>query len=348
VAVPGSPAEAIALALSQIEEADPALPPEGLDPPLESLIDLVLDRTIPASDKPALLFLLAYKVLNPDHDISAIPRGWRPADKQLCAALTEGGYTLHSNVTAFGENMGTKGQADRYNFFERPRTGQVLEYIANYRGQLAPALSYIAWRFKKSHTPPVRIEPLGSDELTFTRAYAKAHKLIFTESGGHFPQFLVAALLRALHEQWGTQLRVVTHHPHASDTSDRTAGDLELFDERGEIVDAFEVTIRPDWKNRRPDLLKKMAAFGLSRYHVICFFEGDVQLSNPESLDAYMSELGQDISVVDIRAFTASTLMSLTRQNRVRVFELLEGYIRDRQLSGVPEYVAKLKQIVEG
>jgi hypothetical protein len=342
-----SPAAANKFALEKVRSADPSALPVGLDQRLKQLIDAVLDRVRPASDKPALLFLLAYKTLNPSHNLSSIPIGWRPADKMLCAALTNERYTLHSNITAFGENMGTKGQAGGYDLFTRQRTGQVLKYITEKPHQLGPALDYIAYRFKRSYREPVTIERLPADALTFTRANKKAQRLLSAVTGGHFPQFLVASLLQALHDQWGNGFSVITHHPHGSDISDKTAGDVELYDEDDNLVDAYEVTVRPDWKNRRPDLIKKIRKFGLTQYHILCITERDPQLTDPELLDTYISQLDQDISVVDIRAFVSVTLMALTRESRVRSFEILEEYVKDPKLCGVPEYVDLLKEILE-
>ena len=343
----GSPNDAVAAAVDQIRITDPDRPvqiPAGL----RALLDRVLDQKH-ASEKPALLFLLSYKLLNPHWDLRRVPTGWRPADKILCGLLTELSLTLHGNITAYGENLGIKGGADKYDLFDRPLLGGALKALADEPSMIRLAFEYVAWRFRASFREPLRIEPLSPDELTYTKALTKADNLLLTESGGHLPQFLVAALLRAFHSQWKTGLHIVTHHPHASDTSDRVAGDVEVQRPDGRVVEAYEVTVRPDWKNRRQDLLKKMQKHGLGRYHVLCLIpERDGELATPEALHNYMSPLGQDISVVDIRAFVADQLMGLTRDMRAAAFAYLEAFIRDPKLCGVPELERKLKQILEG
>jgi hypothetical protein len=342
----GTATEAVQLSLREIELALATVAPQ-IQEDLKGLIDAVLDRPTPASDKPALLFLLAYRQLNDSHDLRRIPVGWRPADKHLCAALTQLGYTLHSNITAFGENMGAKGNAPEFDLYGRARTGAVLRTLSDRPAEIGVALKYVAWRFKRSFSPPVEIAPLSPDALTFTRAFRKVHALLLTESGGHFPQFLVAAVLRTFHERWNTGHYVLTQHPHASDKSGSAAGDVEIVNTDGTVVEAYEVTVRPDWVNRRPDILKKMARANLSSYHVLCLTDVDPRLSTPESLDVYMSEMGQDISVVDVRAFLATHILGFSREMRKRVFEHLEKYIRDPKVSGVPEYIELLKHVLE-
>jgi hypothetical protein len=347
--VVNSPApQAVQRALGEVREVNARGDAPSIGSEVKRLLDAVLDRTIPASDKPALLFLLAYKAENPNWILSKVPTGWRPADKVLCTALTEMNLTLHGNITAYGENMGIKGDAAGYNLFGRKRLGDALKYLEAHPPDVLPALRYVAWRFRRSYRAPVKIAALSPKDLTYTRALAKAAKLVVEESGGHFPQFLVAGLLRAFHLQWGTGRDVATHHPHAADTSDRFAGDIEEVDEDGQVLDAYEVTVRPDWKNRRPDLLKKMRKFSLSRYTVVCLIQPqDPDLSSPAARHRYMAPLGQDIAVVDIRAFVESLLTTLTRENRAAAFRYLEEYIQDRDLCGIPDLVDKLKRILE-
>jgi hypothetical protein len=256
---------------------------------------------------------------------------------------------LHENITSFGENMGSKGNAAGFNLFERPRLGLALRYFQDHPREVGSALAYVAQRFKDSFREPVGIAAPGADDLIFTKALKIADELIYTDSGGHFPQFLVAGLLKAFHEQLETGLVVRTNHPNASDKFGGAAGDVEVATaDASKVLEGYEVTVRPDWKNRKPDLLKKMRAFGLLEYNVICLMEGeDAGLADPGKLHEYMAELGQDISVVDIRAFAAVMLQLLDRDHRKQAFAHVEEYVRDPKLSGVPEYVERLKAILE-
>ena len=311
-------------------------------------VDAVLDSKKNNSDKVALLFFLAYKKLEPNWDCKSVPRGWRPADKVLAAGLTDRDLTLHGNITSPGENMGIKGQAAGFDLFRRNNLGPALQYVYTHPKDVEPLLRYVACRFKASYNKPIAIAGPGPRELVFTRAYQIAHRLIFADSGGHFPQFLVASLLASRFDQWDIALMVSSYHPNASDTFGRAAGDVEVRDQADRVVDAYEVTVRPDWKNRRPDLLKKMAAFGLPRYNLLCLIEpGDVQLGSPDTLHSYMSELRQDIAVLDIRAFAAASIQDLDREHRRRAFELLEKMVRDPKLCGIPKLISDLKAILE-
>lgn len=299
-----------------------------------------------ASDKVALLYLLAYKAEVPDWDLRHVPTGWRPHDKLLAGHLTDRNLTLHGNITAFAENMGIKGDVKGYDLFTgRARLGPALQHVQNSPEVLDAALKYVAQRFKDSYAAPAEVAKLSPEELVYTKALAIAHQLIYEESRGHFPQFLVAGLLRAFHEQFGTASTIRTAHPNASDTSGRVAGDVEVVGANGEIQEGYEVTVRPDWRNRRADLTKKMHAFGLSRYTVICLLDSDI--ADPESLHDYMAELGEDIAVVDIREFVATMLQLLDRQHRRLAFRYLEEYVRDRDLCGIPDLIERLNQILE-
>jgi hypothetical protein len=342
-------ARAVVRALGQIDASQPAafIP---ISTTARDYIEEVLRSTKNDSDKVALLYFLAYKDEVPGWDLKRVPPGWRPHDKRLAAGLTERQLTLHGNITSPGENMGIKGNAAGFDLFARPRLGEALRYFQSHPSEVRAGLAYIAQRFKDSYRERVAIAGPGPDELVYTEALRLAHKLIFADSGGHFPQFLVAGLLKALHEQHGTGLLVRTYHPNASDKSGGAAGDVEIATPDGEaVLEGYEVTVRPDWKNRRPDLLKKMQRFGLGQYNVICLLEGeDATLADPDRLHEYMTGLGQDIAVVDIRCFTAIVLQLLDREHRKRVFLLVEKYVRDPKLCGVPEYIERLGTILEG
>ncbi|MBY0294307.1 hypothetical protein K2Q08_03175 [Patescibacteria group bacterium] len=341
-------ARAVRRALAEIDRCNLSTPAPTLQPALKLLIDAVLDYKKTNSDKPALLFLLAYKAENNSWNFANVPKGWRPGDKVLCSRLTELGLTLHGNITAYAENMGIKGDASGYNLFGRKRLGQCLEFLSKHERQVRQALKYVAWRFKSSYRPQPEMVKLTSSDMTYTRALRKVSQVLLEESGGHFQQFMVASLLRAFHEQWETGREVTTHHPHAADKSDRVAGDIEEIDETGRVLDAYEVTVRPDWKNRRQDLIKKMQKFSLSRYTVICRINPtDPDLSTPAALHAYMSPLGLDIAVVDIQSFAESCLASLTRERRAAVFQYMEEYVHDTDLCGVPNLIDKLTKVLQ-
>ncbi len=83
---------------------------------------------------------------------------------------------------------------------------------------------------------------------------------------GHIQQFLIAALLHEYRRRYS--IEITTHHPHAADKFDETAGDIEERRD-GQLGRAYEVTVRDDWKNRISNFKKKMDRFGLSKYIII-------------------------------------------------------------------------------
>ena len=147
----------------------------------------------------------------------------------------------------------------------------------------------------------------------FARAKSLLHQLIATSSEGHIQQFLIAALLRVHRLRVGAE--ITTHHPHAADTYDDTAGDIE---ERlgGDVLRAYEVTVRDDWENRISVFKSKMDKFHLSKYVIIASeINGDPQWGEPAGLLVSLEPCGRDIAVVDILDFVNVFASELTATN---------------------------------
>src|SRR5262249_43247272 len=147
-------------------------------------------------------------------------------DKLLSEQLTQRHITLHDNITAFAENLGWKGNVRNVNLSRDPRFNEFLAAVAdadpNERRRIA---DYLAARFAESRRDSAPLPPIGSDVLTFARAKALFYRLLDIQSEGHIQQFLIAALLHELRRRH--TIEVVTHHPHAADRFDDTAGDIE-------------------------------------------------------------------------------------------------------------------------
>jgi hypothetical protein len=254
--------------------------------------------------------------------------------------------TLHERVTAPGQNIGAKGQQEAFDLFGRPRVGEILRYLASHPDEVSPALDYLAWRFKRSYEASVAPPSLADIVFNFVHCVKLSEQLIAEVSGGHFPQLLIAALLKALHEQNWTGLSVSTHHAHASDYYTGTAGDIDITDDSGTIVEAFEVTARPDWKNRTPDFPKKMQRHNLSRFTILCLKNNDPELNSPEALEAYVSPLGYDVAVVDIKSFAEALFALLTHESRTKAFTYFLDYVEDRKICGVPALIDRAREIL--
>lgn len=335
--------DAIDLAIDAIKQACAETASE-CNEILRSKIDFLLNHKT-NSDKPALLFLLAYQKVRPSWDMRRVPPSWRPGDKKLCTELTEMSLTLHGNITSYGENMGIKGDASGYDFFERrPNLGAVLREVDDNPSSLDGGLAYLAYRFKKSYKKlEIHLEE-NSSGFVFCNMMKLIDDLLRVPSNGHFPQFLIASLLEALYEQLRVDYRVITHHPNASDKSDNCAGDVEVFSD-GNLNEAYEVTVRPDWANRTQDLLKKMAKFQLKQYTVLCVARDNIDLTSTDGQKKLFGKLGQDIAVVDLHSFCYTLNGMLSLRGRQRCTEILREYLLNKKLCGVPALIEKANLI---
>lgn len=342
----GLPSEAVENLLAKIDavSAEDAQPELSSD--LKPLLDAILNRPRAASDKVVLLFMLGVKAARPNWHLSRLPQGWRPHDEVLSAGLSSKHLTLHENVTAPGQNIGAKGQQETFDLFGRPRLGDALRFLEEHPEQVAAALDYAVWRFQRSYRAAVAPPSLGDITFSFHRCLEICERLLAEVSGGQFAQLLVTALLRAFHEQHGTGLQVTTHHTYASDFYKGSAGDIDVADAAGQILDAFEVTGRPDWKNRMPDFPKKMERHNLSKFTILCPKSDDPDLNTPEALKAYVSPLGYDVAIVDTESFLETMFALLNHESRVKTFTYFLEYISDPYLCGNPSLIERAGQIL--
>lgn len=252
----------------------------------------------------ASIFLIAYSIERLDWDYTSVPIGirGRHGDKRLASAFTERHVTLHRNITAFGENLGWKGNVRNVNLKLDPRFSNFLSSLhllpPNHREQL---LDYAIYKSYESRAIPKPLPPLPASWLTYARALHLCEKLLAIPSEGHIQQFLVAGFLSVHRKRYGHT--ITTHHPHASDTFDETAGDIEEFRD-STLVAAYEVTVRDDWKNRLRDLQTKAHKANLKKYVVIASgVSRDPHLSSARELLTFLHGLSIDLAVVDIKDF---------------------------------------------
>jgi hypothetical protein len=294
----------------------------------------------PASTRVASFFLLAYSLCDANWDFKSIPRGIRGkyGDKRLANELSERHLTLHDNITAFGENLGWKGNVANVSLAEAPR---FKEFIAVLRTATPEdrhlALHYFASRFAESRRLQNPLPPLPDDTLSFARARVLFQSIAGIQSEGHIQQFLVAGLLRALRSRVGDSIK--THHPHAADKFDGTAGDIEEF--RGsDLIAAYEVTVRSDWKNRLQVFRRKMADFGLKKYWIIASdVYDDAELSDPADMLAFLEPAHADIAVVDLGAFIDVFLAELSSAELRHVVNDIYADLVNPKLSGRQDFI---------
>lgn len=277
-------------------------PQEIPKPSLRGAVDALINRQS-ASVVNGCLFLTFYKVINPSYEFEAIPVGSRgPLGDKLLGAQLKYRYLTLGQVTAWVENVGAKGNQGNFDLHSDSRFSPFIAEISQAsQSEVQQTALYMASRFAASQARPALLPPLSPSTLSFVRAKVLFRSLATAESGGAIQQFLVAALLGVLRAK--QDIVVKTHNINGADVSDRTAGDIEEFVE-GKLLRAYEVTARPDWKNRLPDFRQKMDKAGLDKYIIIASnVNNDDELREPAQMALKIEAVGRDIAVVDIMDF---------------------------------------------
>lgn len=294
----------------------------------------------------ACAFLTAYSVVDPTWDYGAVPTGIRGVygDKRLANALTTRHVTFHKNITAFGENLGWKGAVKQFNLSQDTRFSGYLAGLAALTSQERQRLlHHVAWRIATSRVIPQVLPPLPGSYLSYARSLTLCESLLIVPSEGHVQQFLVAAFLEVHRKRFGH--RVQTHHPHASDTFDKTSGDIEEFRDY-KLVAAYEVTIRNDWKNRLSDFANKAREADLPKYVIFAAgVRGDSHLSPATKLIQFVKDLPFDLAVVDIREFFAVFCAELQKEEIATAINRAYELLSDPKLSGREDILAKYRSV---
>lgn len=292
----------------------------------------------------ACAFFVAYSVVNPGWDFQAVPVGIRGAhgDKKLAGELTRRNVTFHKAITAFGENLGWKGAVRQFDLSQDDRFSS---FLSGLKGLTVEArrslLHHVAWVLSSSRTIPQALPALPDDYLSYARSLALSQQLLALPSEGHIQQLLVAAFLEVHRRRYSH--RVITHHPHASDRFDNTKGDIEEFRDY-ELVAAYEVTVRADWKNRLQDFGKKVSEAKLHKYVIFAAgVNSDPHLRPAERLLEFSASLPFDLAIVDIQDFFAVFCAELTRVELSAAFNRTYAMLCDPKLSGRPDFITKFK-----
>jgi len=301
-------------------------------------VQAVFDRAVEAekgSVRLASAFFVFYALDDPTWDRRRVPIGIRGkyGDKLLSAELTRRHVTFHGAITAFGENLGTKGAVRSFRLSTDRRFSALFAGLKSLSKKEHKLLSeHVAWRLYESRAIPKALPALPERYLTYSRALLLAERLLAVRSEGHIQQFLVASFLFVHRRRYGHE--IATHHPHASDKFDGTAGDIEEFRD-GKLIAAYEVTVRGDWQNRLPDFLKKMQAGQLSKYAIFSSGVRDnAKLSPAASLVTFTEKLPMDLAIVDIRDFFSVFCAELSQNERVEAFNKAYEFLTTPKLCG--------------
>jgi hypothetical protein len=294
----------------------------------------------------ACAFLTAYSIIDRQWNFRSVPTGVRGAygDKKLAAALTFRHVTFHKNITAFGENLGWKGAVKQFDLSRDSRFSPYLKGLAELNAEeRMRLLNHVAWKIAASRAVPQALPPLPGSYLSYARSLNLCESLLTIPSEGHIQQLLVAAFLEIHRRRFGH--RIQTHHPHASDRFDGTKGDIEEFRDH-ELVAAYEVTVRNDWKSRLSDFPKKARDTNLPKY--IIFAAGvrnDPELSPATELIRFIHDLPLDLAVVDIRDFFSVFCAELQREEIGAAFNRAYELLSDPRLCGREDIIEKFRGV---
>lgn len=332
--------EAVTLILNRLDGLSSG---ESLGEPASSEVRALFDDHTAdqgGSVRLGCVFFAAYAVAEPGWDFQSVPTGTRGkyGDKLLGGSLAARYVTFHKNVTAFGENLGWKGNVRKFNLSSDPRFASYLSGL--YRlspEQRKRLLNHAVWRLHSSITPPQALPPLPETYLSYAKSLSLCEQLLAIRSEGHVQQFLVAAFLEVHRSRVGN--RIATHHPHASDTFDGTLGDIEEIRD-GEIIAAYEVTVRSDWKNRLADFGQKAEAGKLPKYIIFAAnVRSDAGLHPARRLLDFVGHLTFDLAVVDLSDFFSVFCAELTRAEIGLAFNRAYQMLSEPRLSGREDWL---------
>lgn len=278
----------------------------------------------------ASIFLASYSVVETSWDFNCVPTGIRGkyGDKRLAQEINSRNVTIHNSITAFGENLGWKGNVVNVRLKNDPRFSSFVNFLSNKSvNERENIVNFLAFLTAESVVIVNPLPPISDDVLTYGRSVSLFSDLLSLPTEGHVPQFLVTSILKVHRDRYN--INIVTHHPHASDKFDESAGDIEEFYD-DKLLSAYEVTVRDDWKNRLGDFRDKMYTYNLKKYVIIASnVSDDVNLASPSALLKFTDTLGVDIAIVDIFEFCkvfAAELSSEEIRNAVNYcFELMNN-----------------------
>lgn len=319
---------------------NPSMGPQPYDAQLKQLLDNLLGTATDVDTyRDGALILLAYPV----------------AANKVLDLTTKDACDAYRGVSQFTDRLLTKLKIPcRRDVFQtiakgsnswigRDRTewNQLLEWASKQPDveSIKMAFNYMAAGIASRTRDIPPMPELAVAQLTFASVWALFTAMLEMPSGGAHEQFIVAALLHALH--MNSTRRVKTKGINASDASSGAAGDVQVDDEGG-VVEAYEISANP-WRTKLPQALHVMDSKQLQRVHIIA----SATDCTPKALQSELESLqrkGADVSVLDVRYEVRSLVCRLRRDGRDEALRKLYEHLRDRQPNDdlVRGYVAKL------
>ena len=334
-----------------ITQVDKLVQGETLGKPASRTIKKIFDNHIEdhgGSVRLACAFLAAYSLFDVQWDFDSVPTGTRGkyGDKRLASEFTSRHITLHKGITAFGENLGWKGNVREFRLSSDPRFSNFLFSLAslNYT-ERKKLVNHISWKFFESRAVPKALPKLPNSYLSYAKALALCEHLLSIPSEGHIQQFLVTAFLEIHRYRFGN--RIVTHHPHASDKFDRTTGDIEEF-RNDDLVATYEVTVRNDWKNRLNDFESKLKGSKVTKYVIFASnVRNDPTLYPASNLITFVEHLHFDLAIVDLTDFFSIFCAELQRDEIERAINRTYELLAEPKLCGRADFIMKYRNATD-
>lgn len=276
------------------------------------------------SYRDGVLIQLGFGIAVPQLDLTLRPEGARGMAQHLGSFLAERHIKFVKD--AYQNIAKNTQQLARGNFvaFDRLLHWATKASIAERLSALTMACAVVA----ATARPVLAMPDLNRSALTFSRTTQFLHSLLSTPSGGAYEQFIFAGLLHTLVEgHVAEQARVETKSLNASDRSSFTAGDVQIA-MGSRVIEAFEVSAN-NWRTKISGASKTIRDNDLSRLHIVANRpEAERDLAADK-----LSELPEDVTVLDVRQAIEVLTAILTRPQRaealVRIYEYLDRYQPD-------------------
>lgn len=289
----------------------------------QAMVNDVL-TSAPVSYRDGLMIQLAYALLSAQPlDLTKRHPGARSVAAQLGKFL--GAHHIravadaYQNIAKNSTNL-ARGNIASFDEFLGWASGPLASQEA-----LSAVFHYVCAMVASTSRPVLPMPKLDLGALTFSKVSGLFSAMLNTPSEGAHEQFIIAALLHGLIRQAdAAAYRVETKKLNSSDASSKVAGDIQILT-GSRTIEAYEVTAN-DWGTKLDKAGKTIRDHDLSRLHIVAKV-------NPAEHDAMLNKISQlrdDVSVIEIRSYAAAITSALTRQFRAvaleRLYEFLDRY----------------------
>lgn len=193
--------------------------------------------------------------------------------------------------------------------------------------ELQAAFDYTMGSLALTARPVLPMPELIVAKLTFYSTARLLDAMLDRPSGGAHEQFIVAACLEALLDEFGhggiAGLRVETKPLTASDASSKFAGDIQI--KRGNRTEEVIEVSAADWRLKLQQAVAAIRSAD-ARAHVIAYTRDRTTESESE-----LATLGADVSVIDVRAFIRVLIAVMRRPARAEALARLYEHLDRNQ-----------------